>query len=159
MKKILLIIVALFLVTSPISAATNNGLATAKNKYKDYLLSYVKEKNNEPNEWYFLVDLDRDGIPELFGGSEAQIFSPINMAITFKNNKVSNIKFTGDNGVSGLERDTKGNMNIGLPTIEGLKLYSDKKTKKYTFIGSDYTGRYNAWTEAIYEIIFSKGNL
>lgn len=107
-----------------------------KTLYANYLSS---NKNDLIYENLTLLDINRDGIPELFGGANSLTYCPVNVALTINNGKIAHLTNTTD-GLCGLgESEVKGQkgFNVGYEAFQSAELYKDTKTGQYKWIGKD----------------------
>ncbi|OMF90433.1 hypothetical protein [Paenibacillus sp. FSL R7-0337] len=107
--------------------------------YSEYIKKALMDDTREwdSNEDYFtLVDLNRDGIPELIQGSSYRTVDCVNFAITVQNGNVVNFNYQGK-----LENSSEGIFNVGMGAFfprdefRGLQLYKNKMNGKYIYIG------------------------
>lgn len=132
-----------FLFPFPLTLAQETSWQTA---YREYLKEYLDQNRLDQ---MILVDLNRDGIPELFGGNSSMISSPVEVAITFQDDKVVDLNHDG-NGISGWESTI--DFMIGLPTFVGLELYQDISRNEYIFFGADSVNGGDSQDGCTYEI-------
>lgn len=157
----ILLVISLFVtISSGKKKVTSNGIVKQKleitrNLYNKYLNNILYQ----PIEELILIDLDLDGMPELFGGSYSKNYSPINFAITSKEGTLKELSFTGDKGVSGVNHDN-GHTDIGIWVFSEVKLYRNKNTNKLSYIGRDIASRsYEVGSGAEYEISLNSNNI
>ncbi|GMK40470.1 hypothetical protein PCCS19_35260 [Paenibacillus sp. CCS19] len=110
-----------------------------KDAYKKYIANYLKSEDLMIGDCVItLVDIDRDGVPELFGGLSYRTENVIDIAYTYKNGKVQKLTQkgpgAGDSGSIGF--------NLGMTAfVKGhILVYKEKKTGKYVVIGKDSGG-------------------
>ncbi|WP_071392623.1 S-layer homology domain-containing protein [Bacillus tuaregi] len=84
------------------------------------------------DDYFILIDLDRDEIPELIGGHSYRMDAPVYFAITIKNGKIKNLAHKGD----GIQDTNYSKLKIGTSAFNA-KLYKNKQTGQYIYIGND----------------------
>jgi hypothetical protein len=133
----------------------------SKDEIQKAIEAYKKVLNEPLSEElkdFVLIDLDFDGIPELFGGNYAKEFNPIDFAMTVKGGSPVKLSLNGDNGISGNENN--GRIDIGLVALSEIKLYKNEQTNSYVYVGKDVASRsYDVGSGAEYEISLSEGSI
>ena len=123
-----------------------------KTLYKNYLIA---TKDQHLYESMVLVDLDRDGIPEFFAGSNAMSFCPTEIALTVQDGKLVKL-FNKTQGLCGSgQGDTEfaANFEVGFEAFQNAKLYQNTQTKEYKWIGKDgYSRGMDFYATGIYEL-------
>jgi|GEM_PF-4448700 hypothetical protein len=112
--------------------------ANWKQTYKKYILDYIQSDGFNQDSVITLIDLDRDGVPELIGGEDYRIINRIDFAYTFKKGQSLRLTHQGP----GIGEESPIGFRIGMHafTKGNLNLYKDKKSGKLQFVGTDGVG-------------------
>lgn len=146
-------------------AFPNWGLSSSKMDWKESYKKYIKQVLSDGGSFSFdpdmvmvLVDLDRDGIPELIGGEAYRLVSWIGIAKTIRNGQIVDIR---QDGVEDSEKFTIGMYAflVNDPYHPGIKLYKDRNTGEYRYIGIDGYSSAISWGETEYEISLNGSTL
>lgn len=150
MKKAtsLILIISFLLFAMPVSAASSS--TDWKTAYKNQILKYTSSENFGQDTQITIVDLDRDGVPELFAGVPYRTVNHVDLAFTFKNGKLQALKYKGP----GLGAESPIGFKIGMEALraENLKVYKEKSSGKVVIIGEDGAGGAPSWTSELYSI-------
>lgn len=135
MKRFVTLILVFLMVTSSTSAYAAQPSSTWKSSYKKILNNYLKSEDFGQNNVITLVDIDQDGVPELFAGQAYRTVNHLDLAYTFKNGKAVPLKQSGP----GLSEDESG---LGMEGFNKgqVKIFVNKKTNKHTVIVRDGGG-------------------
>ncbi|MBT2292728.1 hypothetical protein J7E73_27075 [Paenibacillus albidus] len=135
----------------PAGAAAPNWKAS----YKEYIKQMMKSDNghlNSQDAEVVLVDLNRDGVPELIAGESYRTVNTVVAAVTFRNGKVVKLQQSGD----GQGEESPINFNLGMSAFSvksnNLKLYKISKTGEYIYIGEDGGSSAISWSGGDYAI-------
>ncbi|BBI36787.1 hypothetical protein [Cohnella abietis] len=145
MKKTVSIVLFLCLILNLSPAYAADQTSDWKSAYKNYILKYVNTDYFTSDSAVVLVDIDRDGVPELFGGESYRTVNRVDIAYTFKKGKAA--KVTQKGGVIG-ESPIGFDIGIGAFLKENLKVYKDKKTGAFKVIGTDSGGGIASWSSS-----------
>lgn len=134
-----------------VKKASEEEIDKAKNIYREYLKSYSDQDN--PIKDLVLVDLNSDGMPELFCGYTSRAYCPVNVVLSVKDGQLVKLNIQrNENGISGNNYDN-GKSDIGLRAFSNIKLYKSRKTNEYSFIGKDSSSiNSDEWREGEYVI-------
>ncbi|WP_172200717.1 hypothetical protein [Saccharibacillus qingshengii] len=153
---ILLVTVLTIVITgiseSPAQAASVTGWKKAYQKHiRDYVKSGGGDDFRSDESYITLVDLDRDGIPELFAGKNYRTVQSMDLAYTFKNGKALPIRQSGGQGYASEYGTFHTNFDIGVAGFvkstpyEGLKMFKHKKTGAIVAIGKSGYSSVAGW--------------
>lgn len=127
-----------FLMISTSSAYATEPTSTWKSSYKKIISNYLNSENFGMDNVITLVDIDQDGVPELFGGVAYRTVNYIDLAYTFKNGKAVPLKQSGP----GLGENESGRgFNLGMEGFNKgqVRIFVNKKSNKHTVIVRDGT--------------------
>ncbi|KGP79551.1 hypothetical protein, partial [Paenibacillus sp. MAEPY1] len=136
MKRFVTLFLIFLMVSSSTSAYAAQPSSTWKSSYKKILNNYLKSEDFGQDNVITLVDIDQDGIPELFAGQAYRTVNHVDLAYTFKNGKAVPLKQSGP----GLSEDESGiGFNLGMEGFNKgqVKIFVNKKTNKQTVIVRD----------------------
>lgn len=151
MKKTFGVLLTVLLISPTSIIASTNW----KMIYKDALIDIVNNEEVDLVDRLSLVDIDLDGIPELFGGSYSKTYCPTEIALSIKDDKLIKLKDV-TNGLCGIPKDRAFSNSIYRVGFEGwshAKLYRNKNTNTYKWIATDHISsidHYNSF--ATYEL-------
>ncbi|WP_054954868.1 hypothetical protein [Paenibacillus dakarensis] len=139
MKRLttLLLIFSLLTCTSSVYGASKST-SNWKDAYKLIISKYVNSEDYGSDNLITLVDLDQDGIPELFGGLAYRTVNNMEFAYTFKNGKVHSLKQTGPGQG---DYDSGLGFNLGMQGFDKgkIRVFKHKQTGKPIVIVRDGT--------------------
>lgn len=138
MKRFVISFLVFLMVTNASSAYAAEPASTWKSSYKKIISNYLKSENFSMDSVIALVDIDQDGVPELFGGVAYRTVNYMDLAYTFKNGKAVPLKQSGP----GLGDHESGlGFNLGMEGFNKgqVRIFVNKKTNKHTVIVRDGT--------------------
>lgn len=162
MKRFTTLLLIFSLLTCSSSAyAASKPTVNWKNAYKPIVSKHLKSELFAGGDNYItLVDIDQDGIPELFGGEAYRTVNYVEFAYTFKNGKAKLLKQTGPGGGFD-ESESRLGFKLGMQgfTKGNIKVFTNKKTGKYTVIVTDGTNSVAGGTIEEYTLSLKGTNL
>jgi len=154
-----LVVVVIMLFTAIPSLGFASPQVDWKAAYKEYIKQVISAESGFPFEieTVVLIDLDRDGIPELFGGQADRLVSWIVIGETYRNGKNISIY---QNGVNRSDRFSIGMYAFSVDnSSSGIKLFKDSVTGEYKYIGTDGYSSAIGWGLTEYEITLNGSTL
>lgn len=147
MKRVIAITIFLtLLIASPIQAAQQT--TGWKQAYKKEITSYMNSDEFTGDSLITLIDIDRDGTPELFAGDSYRTVNSTALAFTYKKGKLLPLIHKG----SGAGSDSQIGFKLGMAAFKAgeTKVFKDKKTGKYKVIAKDGGGGVASWNSNEY---------